>query len=364
MVKILIDIGHPAHVHLFREVINELKKNGHEIFTIVKDIQSAKQLLNHYGIDFFDIGGKKDSIFQKGLSQLKYNWRIFNFVRKYHINIGVGSSVHLAHVSKLTSMKSIILDDDDDEAEPLYAKYVHPFCDTLLSPDSLKGKRKKKETIYYSSFHELSYLHPNRFEPNTDSLKKIDLKQGDPFFVLRFNAFQAYHDKGIKGISLENKLFLVDFLKNYGKIFITTEREIEPELINHELKIPPEKIHSIIYYAKMLIGDSQTMTSEAAVLGTPVIKCNSFAGKLSVPNELENKYKLCYSFTPENFKEMLKKIRELLDVPDLKKEWQKRRKIMLSEKIDLTAFLVWLIENYPSSVDTMKKNHDYQWKFK
>jgi len=38
------------------------------------------------------------------------------------------------------------------------------------------------------------------------------------------------------------------------------------------------------------------MTSEAAMLGTPSLKLNSFAGKLSVPNELEQKYQLCYSF--------------------------------------------------------------------
>ena len=60
------------------------------------------------------------------------------------------------------------------------------------------------------------------------------------------------------------------------------------------MPIPPESIHSLLYYAKMFIGDSQTMTTEAAILGTPALKCNTFAGKLSVPNELEEKYNLCY----------------------------------------------------------------------
>jgi len=362
--RILIDIGHPAHVHLIRETLKELKINGHEIFVTVKDIPAAKKLLNNYGIDFLELGSKKDSLFGKGFSQLKYNWRIFSIVRKRDIDIGVGSSVTLAHVSRLTRMKSIILDDDDDEVQPLFVKYAHPYCDTLLSPESVKGKRKKKDTIFYSGFHELAYLHPNRFEPEPAIFDEVGLKQDEPFFIMRFNVFKAHHDIGIRGLSLEQKLVLIKVLKNYGKILITTEREIEPELKKYQLKISPEKIHSLIYYATMLIGDSQTMTSEAAVLGTPAIKCNSFAGKLSVPNEIEHKYNLCYSFQPEEFDKMSEKIKELLRIPNLKQDWQKRRKKMLSEKIDVTAFIVWFVENYPESVKIMKDNPDYQWKFK
>ena len=42
----------------------------------------------------------------------------------------------------------------------------------------------------------------------------------------------------------------------------------------------------------MFIGDSQTMTSEAAVLGVPSLRCNSFAGRISYINEQEFKYGL------------------------------------------------------------------------
>ena len=157
---------------------------------------------------------------------------------------------------------------------------------------------------------------------------------------------------------------MIKDLKSHGKIFITTERKIEPELKKYQLKISPEKIHSLMYYATMLIGDSQTMTSEAALLGTPAIKCNSFAGKLSVPNEIEHKYGLCYSFLPEHFEKMVDKIKEILRIQNLKQEWQHRRQKMLADKIDVTGFLVWFIENYPQSVKTMKDNPDYQWKFK
>jgi len=37
---------------------------------------------------------------------------------------------------------------------------------------------------------------------------------------------------------------------------------------------------------------------------------------------------------------------------------------MLADKIDVTAFFVWFIENYPDSAKIMKENPDYQYKFK
>jgi hypothetical protein len=37
---------------------------------------------------------------------------------------------------------------------------------------------------------------------------------------------------------------------------------------------------------------------------------------------------------------------------------------MIKDKIDVTAFMVWFIENYPESKRIMKENPDYQYKFK
>ncbi len=49
---------------------------------------------------------------------------------------------------------------------------------------------------------------------------------------------------------------------------------------------------------------------------------------------------------------------------NLKEEFQIRRQKMLADKIDVTAFLVWFVENYPNSAKVMKENPDYQFNFK
>jgi uncharacterized protein len=102
-------------------------------------------------------------------------------------------------------------------------------------------------------------------------------------------------------------------------------------------------------FAQLYIGDSQTMATEAAVLGVPALRYNSFAGKISVLKELENKYGLMFSYLPSEFNKLKEKLTEMLSMDNLKKEWQVRRMRMLEDKIDLTAFLAWFIENYPQS---------------
>lgn len=361
--NILIDINHPAHVHNYRNLASELQIKGHKVVWAVKDIPVAKSLLDYYGFKYYTLPKKKDSLRDKILGQVKYNWLIWRICKKEKIEIALGTSVSIAHVSMFSSIKSILFDDDDDEVQPFITKYVNPFADALLSPDALKGERKRKDTVFYPGYHELAYLHPNRFKPDESILKEVGLKKDEPFFIMRFNSFLAHHDVGINGLSLKQKLQMIDLLKSHGKIFITTERDIEPELQQYQLKVSPEKIHSLMAFATMFLGDSQTMTTEAALLGTPAIKCNSFAGHLSVPNDIEQSG-LCFSFLPSEFDSMSNKIVELLSYGDLNEQWQMKLNTTLVEKIDVTIFWLWFVENYPKGKISITDTPEFWKKFK
>ena len=360
--NILIDIAHPAHVHLIKNTYYELVNKGHKVIVTVKDIPSAIQLLNIFEIPFIYLGGKSDSLIGKAFLQLKFNYLLWQVVVREKINIAFGSSLTIAQLSKYTKVKSIILDDDDDDVEPLFVKYAHPAADHILSPAC--AIRRTQKMIGYSGYHELAYLHPNRFNPDESVLSEIGVLPGEKYFILRFNAFKAHHDVGVQGLSLENKRQLISLLERHGKVFITTERNIDDEFKPYQLKVSPDKAHSLMYYATMLVGDSQTMTSEAAVLGTPAIRCNTFVRRISYLEEEEFKYNLTYGFLPENSDSLFSKINELLEMPNIKNEWKKRRENMLKDKIDVTAFFTWFIENYPQSAQIMRENPDYQYKFK
>lgn len=363
--RVLIDIGHPAHVHVFRNLISELICRKHKVIvTVKKNLTSAISLLKLFQIEYTELGEKNDSFGGKLLSQLKFDFQLLKIVRSNKIDLMLGTSITIAHVTFLSGIKSIVFDDDDDEVQPLMAKLGHPFASLVLTPDVLKGRRKKKNTLYYPSYHELAYLYPTRFKPDPSILSEIGLKEGDPFFILRFNAFKAHHDIGIQGISIENKKQLINHLERYGKVFITTEKNIDEEFLKYQLKVSPDKAHSLIYYATMLVGDSQTMTSEAAVIGTASLRSNSFVGRIAYLEEEEHKYHLTFGFLPENFGNLLAKIDELIADKNIKSNWEMKRSQMLSDKIDGTSFYIWLVENFPNSIKNLNPDDNFWLQFK
>lgn len=361
--NILFDIGHPGQVHLLKYIISKLS-GKHKVIVTVKDIPSAINLLKAYNIPFLSLGEKFDSILLKGLSQIRYNLNLLQIARKYDIDLAVGSSITITHISCIHKLNSIVLDDDDAEAVKLFYLFAHPFADCIISPSALDHQRENAKGLTYRGTHELFYLHPKYFKPDPCVLGLAGLTKNDRFFVVRFVSGKAYHDKNEKWMTISQKKELIEVLLSKGKVLITSENKEIPEYSDLHLRIPPEKIHDLMYYADMFVGDSQTMTSEAAILGTPAIKCNTFAHRLSVPNMLENKYDLCYSFHPSEFNLMVAKMKELLNDSHLKSKWQIKKETFINDCIDPTSFLCWFIENWPHSKKILKNNPEYQNKFK
>ena len=344
--NILVDIGHPAHVHLFHPLAKELSDRGHRLFYSVRDIPVAIRLMEHYGMTpYLNLGHKNDNLVGKAKSVLHQDLTLLQFVRRHHIDLGISSGIVLGHVSRFSHMKAFLFDDDDDAAEPLIVKYGHPFSNVVFTPDCIR--RKTRHAIYYSGTHELAYLHPRRFTPDPSVLQRAGIQQGQRFFILRFVALKGHHDIGQQGLALEQKKALIELLKPHGHVIITSERSIEPEFEAYRLPVPPEDIHSLMAYSSLFLGDSQTMTSEAAVLGVPALKCNTFAGRLSVPNMLEQRFDLCHAYMPSQFDDMYRHVEQLLsrNPEGLKNEWQSKRQRLLAETINSTDFFVDYIES-------------------
>ena len=121
---------------------------------------------------------------------------------------------------------------------------------------------------------------------------------------------------------------------------------------------------SKIKYPALFIGDSQSMTVESAMLGTPNIRFSNFVGKISILEEIEKKYNLSIGISADKPKDLLNTVDEIINNDNSVKDFKSRRDTLLKDKIDVTAFMVWFIENYPLSKKIMKENPDYQYNFK
>ena len=364
IMKYLFYLGHPAHFHLFKNIINNLRANNHKIFIIIKKKDVLEDLLVDKGWKFYNIypNDRGNSKLSLGLSIIKRDIETFRIVLKERPDLMIGTSSEISHIGKLTGIKSLVVNEDDAEAVPLFANLSYPFATNIIVPSSCSVGKWTGKTIFYNGYHELAYLHPNQYSKVEDNSSTQTTNR--KFFLLRFAKLTAHHDDGKKGISNKFALKIIEKLSAFGDVYISSERSLTVELEKYRLNINPSLMMDNLSKADLYIGDSQTMAAEAAVLGVPSIRFNDFVGKLSYLEELEHKYGLTYGIKTSEPEKLLQKIDELLAMPNLKEEWQRRRQKMLADKIDVTAFMVWFIENYPESVRVMKETPEYQYRFK
>lgn len=358
--KVFVKIGHPGHVHLFKNLIWNLEKRGHEVKIAAKDRGIIFRLLDAYGFTYEKFDRHRDSLNNKALGLVTREIKIFKMVREFKPDISVAMGpIPLAHVSKVLNKPCIsFTDTEHDRFERLLSD---PFVSAICTPSCFKKDLGKKQ-VRYNGYHELAYLHPNYFKPDSSVLDTFELSKNDKFIVLRFVSWGASHDVGQHGFDLETKKRFVKELEKRGKVFITSEAKLGNEFDKYRINISPEKIHHLLYYATLYAGEGATMATEAGILGTPSIYISSLAGTMGNFEELENKYGLVYAFADPN--KTLEKTISLIENKNLKSKWQKKREQLMKDKIDVTKWMTEFIENYPESFKDAKENLKYQERFK
>lgn len=350
--KILFFINTPAQAHTWIPIIRELMSKEHEIRILARDYGSTIELLKSHGLvcnSFKPITQKYLRLFEIFVHLNKG----YNQYRKYGITMVIGWGVDAAFTAALIRKPSIIFTDNDPTH--LQNNMTSWFAGAIITPECFRGDLGKKH-IRINGYKELAYLHPYYFKPDPSIYDELKINRSEKFIILRFNVFDAVHDIGAYGFSTSDKLKLVKELGKYTKVFISPEGNLSEELEAYRLPIAPNRIHHALYYSQLLVTDTQTMTTEAAVLGTPSVRSNNFVGRseMGVFIELEKKYDMIYSFPkPE---QAINKAVELIKQPDLKEQWAKKRQILLAEKIDVTQFMVDFIDNYPESLKQYQRN--------
>ena len=359
--KILIDIGHPAHVHYFKNFIKIMETKGHEFCIVAKDRDVVFELLNYNEIKFYKRPNTKKGLIRKLLNVPSADYLILNIARAFKPDILLGfSGTHISHVGRLINKPSVVF-DDTEHAKLAHASYK-PFANSILTP-SCFNKNLGVKQIRFNGYMELCYLHPKNYKPDIEIFKILGVKEDEKYVILRFVSWEANHDVGQTGLDYNSKMELVNLFSKQMKVFISSEVPLKDELRKYQIKIPANKMHDALACSSLLFGESGTMTSECAMLGTPAIRISGLPeGTLGTLHDQE-KYGLIYNY--EHFNEEAKKkaIEILLNV-NAKEEWKLKRDKMVAEKIDVTAFMVWFMENYPVSANTMKQNPDYQYNFK
>jgi predicted glycosyltransferase len=338
--QILIDINHPGQVHLFKHASWEWQSRGHGVLIVGRKKDVTLNLLRAYGLQHIEGTVRRPGNLNLALELLKKTVTLVKWAKSFKADIllSLGSPA-AAWASRLTGIPHVAL-EDTEHSTGQYMLYA-PFTDLICTPSCFKKDLGRKH-CRYNGYHELAYLHPRRFKPNPDVLDECGLSDKDIYFVVRFVSWQATHDVGQRGFGFKDRRRLLFELQKIGRVLLTSEAPVPGDLEVFRIGISPTKIHDLLYYSSLYIGEGATMASEAAMLGTPSIYVNTLtAGTLE---EQEKVYGLLH-WVPV-VEEANALAMKLALNGELRAGYRHRRDRMLAEKIDVTAWLVDLVERY------------------
>ncbi|MBR1369942.1 hypothetical protein RJ53_10825 [Methanocalculus chunghsingensis] len=339
----------PAQVHFYRNIIKMLKERGHETVLLARDYGETIDLLKEEGMSYYLFSTSPKSKLGKILSFPLDVLKASIHLKKSKVDLVTGFGAYDAYASALLRIPSIVFTDSEftvnNKSYTIQYTLSKPFINVIITPYAFTQNLGVNQ-MRVNSYKELAYLHPNYYHQSETIHDLLDVPRGAEYSILRFNAFDAVHDLGIGGFDTNAKIEIVNVLKQFGPVFISAEGSIPEVLKPYVLQAPKKRIHDILYHAKLLVTDTQTLATEAALLGTPTIRCNQFAGRNDMSNfvELEEKYHMMFNFN--NATEAIKKAKELMQSTGLKEEWREKRKKLLSEKIDITKYMVSFLEEY------------------
>lgn len=356
--RVLITIQHPAHVHFFRNAIGQLERDGHEVAVYTRHRPLIETLLDHYGIYHEPLATHTSGIVSLVRTQLAFEARLLSRARAFRPDVmtAVGEPA-VPHVASLIGARSVIWTDSGDAA-PLN-RLGTPFADVVCTPRCLDADYGEKQRRY-DGYHELAYLHPDRFEPDPEALRESGIDPDERYFVCRFVAWEASHDVGKSGLSARAKRRIIDYLDGQGTVYVTSEGVVPEDLQSYESTIPPQLIHDLLWSADLYIGDSQTMATEAAVLGTPAVRSNDFAGAGDMGNFVElEEYGLLVSTADEE--RAIDHVTRLAGDETATDRWRERRERLLAEKIDVTEFAVDVLTGEGQSSAAPTESRSPEW---
>lgn len=363
--KYLFYLVHPAKFHFHKVQINALKKKGYTVDIIINTKDILEELVIEEGWDYINIFPKTRKI--KGvhvyiaafLSLILSIYRLWKHTKGKKYDIFVGDA--LVYLGKIKGIPSFYPTDDVLSAVPEQHTWFIP-ANYIIAPKITDIGKYKRKKIAYNGYKALAHLHPNHFMPNIDLLEK-ELRSGEPYFLIRCTGFGATHDVNKKGIDDVLLYKLRDILLPKGKLLITSERDLPNDLEKYRINIKKSYMSHYVAFAKIFISDSTTMSTEAAVLGTPSVELDEYFYEIDQMLELQDKYKLIHCYRTNEQEQMLTKVGELLSMKNLEDKYIERRNTLLNDVIDVSSFLVWIFENHPNSTNKYFTDTSIQKKF-
>lgn len=348
--RILIDITHPAHVHFFWHPIQLLKERGHEILITSRVKEMATDLLDALGVEHLVLCGEgRGGLVGLGVELVRRNLALARVVKRFrpHAMSAIGG-IFVAQVGRLTGVRSVVFYDTENAW--LQNTLTYPFASCVVVPRAYRAWVPKRH-LRYPGYHELSYLHPNRFTPDHLVALENGLAAEGATFFLRLVSWRANHDVGERGWNTALLTQVVEHLRVRGKVLISAETELPAALRPLAYQGAPSEVHHLLAFCRLFVGESATMASECAVLGTPAIYAAQ-TGR-GYTDEQEQRYGLVRNVFDLTWPKLLTAVDQTLTAPV--DQWRARQEQLLADTLDVAPFVADCIEDHRQQLTNFRR---------
>ncbi len=273
--RILFEVVHPAHVLFFCHTMRLLQQRGDDIRIVSRHKDVTTDLLDELGFEHIPLTQAGKGLAGQAGELLVRDWRLLTVVREFRPDILVGNGgVAISHVGKLAGIPSLSLYDAD--RAPLQMALTIPFIDEWHVPARWNGPIAKGRTHHFPGCKQYAYLHPDRFEPDAEAAQRAGWDPQQDNFLLRIVAWQANHDHGRSGFNTEQRDALVAELRQRGRVHISAEGDLPPELEPLRFRGRVTDFHHLLAHCRLCVSESCTVASEATALAVPTLLQTEF----------------------------------------------------------------------------------------
>ncbi|WP_132058632.1 DUF354 domain-containing protein [Halorussus amylolyticus] len=340
--KYLFFTNTPAQVHQYRHAVAELDARGHDVLVLARDYGCTEALLDYHDVPYGLYGRCDTEKFSLFRELPKHYARIAAKAVRYRPDCVFGRGSYAALAGAVARAPVVLV--DDSETTDLDHALSKPFTDAFLTPHTFE-KDLGANHYEFRGFKELAYLHPDVYDPPTGIREELGLGADEAYAIVRFNAFGSHHDVGREGFTPEKRRRLVEALAERVTVFVSDEGgEMDlSETPARAFDCHPALLHDALAEASLLVADTQTMVTEAALLGTPAIRSNSFVGDDDMGNFVAlERHGLVYNLRA--FDAVLDAATDLLDDDRATDRWENTRDDFVADKVNLTAVVVAVAE--------------------
>ena len=277
---IIYDIVHPSHAHMFLALNDHIKPKGGALF-VTRNKDHCSLLVEAKGHTYLEIGKPHRSLLGQAWELAARTFFLLQLIRnersKNISNLAIFTRNPAGVIAARVAGIPCLYDTDNGLTAGIQYHLARLLAKHISAPIETPLGRTRAEIIFYNSLKIQTYVRPEDHQvPQGRS------NMSEPRSLIRRVSMEATHDRGVRGLP-DN---VEATLENVGFEFIRSSEGIAP-VDNDKSTSRPQEFLQLLATASICVGDSGTVSAEAALLGVPSLFISDFARSLPYLNRLE-----------------------------------------------------------------------------